>query len=334
MPLLERFFAVGSSALEFHLARYWREWLLGLAAFAAYLLALALLFGAPPGFPSGETVVVPKGASLPAIANKLAQARVIRYPGVFEAIVRASGAAERLPAGAYRFAAPENAFTVALRLIEGRSGIPDVRITFIEGVSVRQMAAQVAQAFPLISASDFIAAAGPYEGELFPDTYRFSPDASAEDIVDKLRATFDAKVASIEPAIAASPHARSDIVIMASIVQDEASDAVDQREIAGVLWNRIEKKMPLQVDATFGYLEDKPEHAPTLAELAIDSPYNTYKYPGLPPTPIGNPGLSALSAAADPAQTPYLYYLTGTDGVTRYAATYAGQLANQHEYLR
>jgi UPF0755 protein len=334
MPLLRRFFEVARTALLFHLLRYWREWTLALACAAVFAFSLHALLGAPAGFPRGATVVVPAGSALPAIAAELAKERVIAHPRVFEGLVRLAGGAERIKAGAYRFAAPENALTIALRLLAGQSGIPDIRITFLEGASVRQMAAQVAAAFPLISASDFIAAAGPYEGSLFPDTYRFSPDVSAADIVEKLRATFDAKTASLAPAIAASGRSQREIVIMASLIQDEASDPADQRLIAGVLWNRIAAGMALQVDATFGYLEDKPEHAPTLAELAIDSPYNTYKYKGLPPTPIGNPGLSALEAAASPAKTSYLFYLTGTDGVTRFAATYQGQLANQQAYLK
>ncbi|MGH7175046.1 MAG: endolytic transglycosylase MltG [Minisyncoccia bacterium] len=334
MDTLERFLTATLFALSSHLRRYFREWIALVLALASFGFSLQLLLSAPEGFPVNSTVVIERGAALPTIARELAQERIIAHPIVLEAIVRVLGGAGSAQAGAYRFAAPENAFTVALRLLSGQSDIPDVRITFIEGESVRQMATQVAAAFPLVSASDFIAAAGPYEGYLFPDTYRFSPDASAADIVSKLHANFDTKFASIDSQTGSSSRSISDIVIMASIIQDEASDPTEQQIVSGVLWNRITRGMPLQVDAPFGYLEDKPEHAPTLSELAINSPYNTYKYPGLPPTPIGNPGLSALTAAASPATTPYLYYLSGTDGLMYYSTTYAGQLANERKYLK
>jgi len=100
-------------------------------------------------------------------------------------------------AGVYRFDRPENALFVAARLISGYSGIPDVRVTFIEGQDAREMSQTVAKAFPDISASEYLEAAGPYDGYLFPDTYRFSPDATADTIVAAQRANFDTKIASI-----------------------------------------------------------------------------------------------------------------------------------------
>ncbi len=91
--------------------------------------------------------------------------------------------------------------------------------------------------------------------------------------------------------------------------------------------------MPLQVDAVFGYIFGKPTFHPTFEDLEIDSPYNTYKYRGLPPGPIGNPGLNAIKAALDPEPSPYLYYLTGKDGTMHYARTFEQHIDNR-KYLR
>jgi len=334
MKSFEHFSNTSFSIVSSHFARYWHEWVITLLAVISFSLAGYLLIRAPIGFPEGETIVIKQGEALPAIARELYADDLIEHPVLFQVLMRITGHGDATKAGPYHFAARENLITIAARLARGKSGIPDIRITMREGESVRQMSAQVAVAFPEISASNFIATAGPYEGYLFPDTYRFSANTSASQIVAALRQNFFAKIASITPSIASSTHSLSDIVIMASIVQAEASDPTDQKLVAGALWNRINKGMPLQVDATFGYIADRAEYAPSLADLSVDSPYNTYKHTGLPPGPIGNPGLTALMAAAYPAKTNYLYYLTGSNGRMYYATTYAGHLANERAYLK
>jgi UPF0755 protein len=104
--------------------------------------------------------------------------------------------------------------------------------------------------------------------------------------------------------------------------------------VAGILWNRITQKLPLQVDATFKYINGKTTATLTLADLQIDSPYNTYVYRGLPPTPINNPGLDAINAALHPIQTKYIYFLTGTDGAMHYAVTFDEHKKNKERYLK
>ena len=106
-----------------------------------------------------------------------------------------------------------------------------------------------------------------------------------------------------------------------------------KRVVAGILKNRLKLDMPLQVDAVFGYIFGRGTYSPSYADLAVDSPYNTYTHKGLPPGPISNPGLDSLEAAANPAKTDYLYYLTGKDGLMHYATTHAGHQANRKKYL-
>lgn len=335
MDLIGRFLGSFVSALSFNLARLWRVYLVAL--FGICLLGLGIYYetiAAPAAFPVGQTIVIKQHMALPAIASQLAEEGVIRRPELFSLIVRLEGGATRVEAGPYQFAGPQNLFTIIDRLRTGNSGIPEVRLTILEGESVRVMANLIAKKFPGISASDFVAAAGPYEGYLFPDTYNFSPASTADQIVAAMRDNFDTKLATIQPEITASTHSLSDIIIMASIVEKEANNPADRRTVAGILWNRINKGIALQVDAPFGYLQGRDEYSPSLKDLSIDSPYNTYENKGLPPGPIGNPGLDSIEAAANPAKTTYLFYLTGHDGLMHYAATYASHLANEKKYLQ
>jgi UPF0755 protein len=209
-----------------------------------------------------------------------------------------------------------------------------VRITFIEGVTVREMAVQVTGALPKISAKDFLSAGQPYEGYLFPDTYFFPSSADAASIVAMMRANFDTKIASLSAGITASGHSLSDVVIMASLVEKEARTSVNRRIVAGILWNRLQLGMPLQVDAVFGYIYGRDTYSPSLTDLKVVSPYNTYTHTGLPPRPINNPGLDSLDSTIHPTKTDYLYYLTDKNGVMHYATTYAGHQANQRKYLK
>ncbi len=183
------------------------------------------------------------------------------------------------------------------------------------------------------SADNFLAQAKPYEGHLFPDTYFFLPNAAEDTVLQAMRQNFETHVATIEPALASSTRQLSDIVIMASILEREAYNTSDRRLIAGVLWNRIARGMPLQVDAVFTYSIGKGTFQLTMKDLVSDSPYNTYVNKGLPPTPIGNPSLDSILAAATPMKTDYLYFLADRHGVTHYCKTYSCQLSNKARYF-
>ncbi len=321
-------------ALRFHLKRFAFEWVAALVIFISLVAAYHETFAAPASFPTGETVVIADGASGAEVAYQLAAIHAVRFASALHFILRATGEGAHLHPGAYRLSRPESAFTLAARIGSGAFGIPPTRITFVEGATVRDMATEVSRAMPQISASDFIAAAGPYEGYLFPDTYLFPPDATGASVVLALRANFDRKTAPLEPSIALSGHSLSDVITMASLVEKEARTPEARRMVAGILWNRIQKGMPLQVDAVFGYIFGRDTYSPSFADLGVDSPYNTYTHKGLPPGPIDNPSLDSIEAALSPATTTYLFYLTGKDGQMHYATTYAGQLANQRAYLQ
>ncbi|MHB0865824.1 MAG: endolytic transglycosylase MltG [Minisyncoccota bacterium] len=309
----------------------------------AFLFAVALLLlggfsyfalAAPANFLPGTIVRVPYGASVPEVATEIADAHIISHPALLRLILRVSGESGKIQSGVYKFAAPQDVVTVAHRLITGAYDLPLVRITFVEGMTVREAAQRIASTSLNVSPDEFLAAGRSQEGYLFPDTYFFQPSMDAASIVAMMRANFDAKIAPLMNDIRASGHSLSDIVTMASLIEKEGRTTATRGMIAGILWNRIARGMPLQVDAVFGYIFNRDTYSPSLADLTIDSPYNTYTHRGLPPGPIDNPGLDSLEAAIHPTPTNYLYYLTDKEGVIHYAMTYAGHLANQRKYLK
>src|SRR3989344_1536144 len=187
----------------------------------------------------------------------------------------------------------------------------EIAVTIPEGFNVGQIG-ETFEKLGIFSKNVFVSAAQSQEGYLFPDTYRFYKDAKPEDVIKKMR----------------------DIIIMASILEEEVKSAEDRKIVAGILWKRLERSIGLNVDAALTYILGKASHALTAEDLKYDSPYNTYRYRGLPPGPISNPGLDTILAAISPIPSPYFYYLTDKDGVAHYAATLEEGALNKFKYLR
>jgi UPF0755 protein len=169
---------------------------------------------------------------------------------------------------------------------------------------------------------------------LWPDTYYLEPTVTPDEVVKKLRATFATKIDPLKSTITASGHSLSEIITMASLVEEEASTDKDRRLIAGILWKRLAAGMPLQVDASLTYALGRSTHDLTVDDLKSDPPYNTYQSTGLPPAPISNPGLAAIKAVLEPTKSAYFYYLADQYGVTHYAETLAEHNENKAMYLK
>jgi len=301
-----------------------------LVLFVLYLL----LFLPPRDFPQGAQVVVASGEPLSKVADELGRAKIVQHPSLLILLLRLTSAARSVQAGTYAFEKPQNVVTVAYRLAVGKYDLAPVRITFPEGSTVREMGLVVAREFPHITAEAFIAAAKGNEGYLFPDTYLFLPTVEVETIVKTMEDTFAEKIASLEDDLTASGHSLSDVITMASLVEKEGRSTEVRQVIAGILWNRLERGMPLQVDAVFGYIFNRDTYSPTYADLKVDSPYNTYAHKGLPPGPINNPGIDSIRATLHPTATKYLYYLVDRNGEIHYAVTYVEHQKNQKLYLQ
>ncbi len=283
---------------------------------------IAFLF-TPASFNEGNAeclFVVPHGTSVMTVAKKLKEERLVRSEYAAYVYFRVSHL--QLLAGAYRLSANMSPVEICRYLQSGKQEY--LKVTVPEGMTLSKTAHLLEQ-HHVISADDFVAAAqdptllkkygipsATAEGFLFPETYFFSYNESAETVLDKLIKTFFTKTADI-PHFPVDPQKRYETVILASIIEREYRVPEEAAKIAGVFINRIKIGMGLQSCATIEYILTEIQHKPhperlLKSDLKIDSPYNTYKWRGLPPSPISNPGLNALYAACNPETHPYFYF--------------------------
>jgi UPF0755 protein len=280
-------------------------------------------------FPSAEKVIIKSGTSVSEMSAQLYERGAVRS-GVF---LRLLMAGRTVKAGTYWFGEPLTTWTVAKRLAHGEFSERVIKVTLPEGATVAEMGQILANKLPAFSPTRFTNLATKFEGQLFPDTYFFSPASSEGEIIEQLRQNFLRTVKKLEPELDASKYSLNDVVIMASLLEEEARDLDTRKMIAGILWKRVEAGQLLQVDAVFPYIIGKNSYNLSLADLATDSLYNTYKYKGLPPRPISNPGLESLTAALHPTSSPYWFYLASREGVTYYAKDFEGHKLNRKKYL-
>ena len=282
-----------------------------------------------------QDVEIPPGASSPAIGERLVSAGIIRDTLTFRAALWITGEARRLKAGEYRFDAPMTPRDVITKIARGEVDL--VPITFREGLTIAEMAdvfamqgLGTASAFKAAAGdaaliSEFDPAAPDLEGYLFPDTYAVSRRATAADVV---RVMVDRFSKAMTPDLKAAASSKGwnirQLVTMASIVEKETGAKSERELVAAVYANRLRIGMGLQCDPTVIYaLQKSGRYDGNLRrdDLAFDSPYNTYRYAGLPPGPIAAPGADSLAAAANPAQVEYLYFVSRNDGTHAFAKT-------------
>lgn len=172
------------------------------------------------------------------------------------------------------------------------------------------------------------------DGYLFPDTYRIFEDSTPESIVRRMLTNFQRRITDeMLVEIASQDRSLHDVLTLASIVQEEANDAEQMAAVAGVFWNRLRDGIRLESDATVNYVLGTNKRQPTFADTEVDHPYNTYENNGLPPGPIGNPGIEAIRAAINPADHDYYFFLHPTDGRIILSRTFDEHLANKSRYL-
>ena len=302
------------------------------------LILLAVILAAAAGFllyapfgPSTETFVdILPGTSSHAIAARLQSAGVIRNQYAFAILRILKGGT--LKAGEYRFDHPATPAEVYDRMVRG--DVYTVALTIPEGYNIFDIA-QAAESAGFGSRDTFLAAARTHvelitpwtvpgappppslEGYLFPDTYRFSRHATPEQILSAMVRRFHQEATQLG--------LTSDIprtITMASLIEKEVRQDAERPLVAGVFVNRLTRGMPLATDPSVIYaalLDNRWRGTIYASDLQSDSPYNTYRHPGLPPGPISNPGAAAIRAAMHPAETDYLYFVSDAAGHTRFS---------------
>lgn len=312
---------------------------------AGTYLLLAYAGSAVGGDKTPVTVVVRRGETAESIGARLRENGLVRWGVGFAVIARLSGRASGIQPGAYRFDRTMSVPQMLDRLVNGE--VAAVWITIPEGFTIRQIADRLARR-GLVDRAAFLTVvnsrgrgfadivdvpAGSLEGYLFPSTYLIPLDASPREIVSEMLRAFRSKVmsplsrdiadAAANPGTRSKPEVLYDVIIVASMIEREAKIPRDCGLISAVIWNRLRRGMKLEVDATVQYARGEHRGRLYYEDLRVESPYNTYLHPGLPPGPIANPGLASIRAALHPARVDYLYYVARPDGSHIFSRTLA-----------
>jgi UPF0755 protein len=291
-------------------------------------------------------VEIPPGSGTRTIGDRLVAAGVVRDPFTFRVALLFSGQARALKAGDYRFDRPMTPIEVVGKLARGEVYV--VNLTFPEGLNIREMAA-IAESHGVGTAAEFVAAANDrtlirgvdpearsLEGYLFPETYPVTRRTDAPHLVRMMVERFEHVLTpEMRHAVELRGLSVHQMVTLAAIVEKEAARPDERPIVAAVYLNRFRIGMPLQCDPTVIYamqLAGKYNGNLRRDDLLFDSPYNTYRYPGLPPGPIASPGRASLEATIRPADVDYLYFVSRNDGSHAFARTLDEHNRNVQKY--
>ncbi len=288
----------------------------------------------PANFSNPSSVTIEAGLTAKAVTQRLEELNVVRSRHFLYFALTLLHDPTDIKASVFVFDEPLTTLAVAKRLVAGDFDNDLVRFTHFEGERATHIANRASEVLENFNKEEFLTLAVPLEGKLYPDTYFIPADFTAKQLVDLMLQTFNKETAPLLEKIYQSKLNPEEILTLASILEREANSPESMRIVSGILQGRIEAGMPLQADASVEYILDKPLKELTPDDLKVDSPYNTYLNRGLPPTPIGNPGIEAITAALEPTATDYVYYITDNEGNFHYAKTYNEHLDNIDRYLR
>ncbi len=307
---------------------------------------------AKANFQGQKVFVIKKGQTVGQISEHLKNENFIKSTLFFKIYLYLTRQQSSVQAGTYVLEA-NNANIINLTKIFTAGKVEnEIALTFIEGWTIKDIANYLAKEKIIKEPTEFIEVAktnnyqskynfldkiksSSLEGFLFPDTYRIYKDATASEIITKMLDNFEKKITpALLTEITAQGKSLYEVLIMASIIEREVNKEEDRKLVSGILWRRLQANMPLQVDSSLKYIIGGKNPALSSEELKIDSPYNTYKYKGLPPTPISNPGESAIRAALYPKNSDHWYYLSAPDGTTIFSRTLEEHNEAARKYLK
>ncbi|MCD8485058.1 endolytic transglycosylase MltG [Candidatus Woesebacteria bacterium] len=312
----------------------------GAGAIAMAIYLMQLLQPVDPSNESTVSFVIPRGRATSLVAADLTERNLLKSPLALKIAIWQNNLAGQIQAGSFTLSPSMTPAEIAETLTQGSD---DQWVTIKEGLRAAEIGAYLEQELPNFSTNNpsFTTECLAYEGFLFPETYLVPSEYTTAQMCQLMREQYgEVFTLDLRNQVAANTGlSDEEAVILASIVEREARDPEQMRHVAGILLNRLEIGMALQVDATLQYAKGYNPQAktwwapPLAADKQIDSPYNTYQNPGLPPGPISNPGRNALAAVANPLESDELYYLHAPDGKMYYAETYEGHQENIWNYL-
>lgn len=270
---------------------------------------------------------VKQGESVSQLAARLENEGVIRSAGFFKLYLRLKGLDKKINFGEFEVKPPITLARVAEVL--SQPGLNEKTITIIPGWNLKQIAKYLSdQGFDVGAGLD-----SKLEGYLSPNTYRIYKNASLQDVIDKLKSAREEELKQFDARRWHDSGMTHVILTLASIIEKEANTPEDMAIVADIFSRRLEQNWALQSCATVNYITGKNDPGVSASDKKIDSPYNTYKYPGLPPGPICNPSLDAIKAVLEPKKNDYNYFMTGSDGKMHYGRTLDEHNQNVAKYL-
>lgn len=295
-------------------------------------------------------IEIPKGASVNTISDILYENKLIKNKVIFKAVAKLSNKTPNFKAGKYLLNQTYSNNDIVNLLASGKTYQDGIKITIPEGSTSKEIVdlliknklgnkdayeelinnpKEFYKQFSFLDEKDIIS----LEGFLYPETYYFDKDSSEKEILGKMLSAFDNEYNdNLKKKQKEMKMTLEEVINLASIVEKEAVLDEDRPIIASVFYNRLKIDMPLQSDATIQYIFEKRKQIVTYKDLEIDSPYNSYKNKGLPPTPISNPGIKSIEAVLNPADTDYLYFVAKMDGGNNYSTNYKDHLKYVEEY--
>lgn len=327
--------------------------LVGIIMTGSYLFDTYLI--SPDDDAQAVSFTVEEGASVEQIAKELEEKEIITSSFFFKVYTKLSDSV--LQAGTFELKPGMSLRSVVQEL--GYAKAEEIQVTIPEGYTLAQIGEVIVEAMPEIEAADWeavVSASGRrvlaedeilagipsdqgLEGYLFPDTYRFRSDATAQTVVEIMILTLKRRLAENDITIPRNLIFEGgltfhEMITLASIVEREVRTPEDMKLVAGIFYTRMKIGMALQADSTVNYVTGKNDTAISLEDSRVVSPYNTYQNLGLPPGSISNPGMNAILAVLSPTDSDYLYFLTTDEGEVVYAKTFDEHIANKYQYIQ
>lgn len=291
---------------------------------------------------SFKDFVIQKGTTATQVGRNLKEAGLVQNAFVFKFYVQLTGMSGKIQSGEYRLSPSYSLSQIVAQFLKGPV---EIWVTIPEGLRREEVAVRFSKTLEKdsIFVEDFLSLSRQNEGKLFPDTYLFPKDASASSVVNKMVNTFDSKTKELSQG---NDLGFNELLTLASLLERETITDAERPVVAGIILKRLEAGWPLQIDAAvqFAVAGTRFRNQDPLGvenwwpiltreDLEINSPYNTYKFGGLPPGPIASPGLASLKAAWNPEESEYWYYIHDNDGKIHYGRTLDEHNANIAKYL-